>query len=123
MPYYISNPIYLCSFHKNSPFANAKPVIKNSIFNCYLDTFSFPENLFNIQNKYSYVNTYHIDTTYILPFLKHANVCISSKIQMLIRSIININQIIGKKKRKLQSLKAATSSSGSLSKRKEVMSL
>ncbi len=121
MPDHIQNLIYSQSFLKNFSVANSKSAVENNFFNNSVNIFLFPDCPFNNYNRNSgaFLFLEGAQHTNVISFLTAIKTRTISSLRF--EMVKNIYLLIGKKKRKFMSFREHTSSSASLSKRKEVV--
>ncbi len=123
MPDHIQHPFYPHSFLKDFSIAKPKPAVENNSFNNSVNIFLFSDCLFNNYNRNSgaFLFSEGAQDTNVVSFLLSIKTRTITSLKF--ENLKNNHKTNGEKKRKLQSFTATASSSGSLSKRKEVMSL
>ena len=121
MPDHIQHPFYPHSFLKDFSVATPKPAVENNSFNSSVNIFLFSDCLFNNYNRNSgaFLFSERAQPTNVVSFILSIKTRTIASLQF--EMVKNICLLIGKKKRKHMSVRATASSSGSLSKRKEVI--
>ncbi len=121
MPDHIQDLIYPQSFLKDFSVVKSKPAVENNSLNNSANIFIFPDCLFNNYNRNygAFLFSEGAQHTNVISFLTVIKTRSIASLQF--EMVKNICLLIGKKKRKFISFREHTSSSASLSKRKEVI--